>query len=168
MNLINIIKNNKNIRRIFGKRELIIIEKQLLGVTLKPSEKTRLSRDIRKKFDAVAALIPFAQDFHLQHGLVIKESIDEAKDAILSSKYFPRIKRIILFGSAAEHQLALGSDIDIAVDFSQIAKEEAVPFRLDMLRNISDKIDIQVYNLLPEKIKKEIDIKGRILYGRQD
>lgn len=164
MGLLSVIKNNKNVRRIFGKRELVIIEKQLLGVTLKPSEKTRLSRDIRKKFEAITALIPFTQDFHLQHGAIVKEHISEAKEVILNSKYFPRIKRIILFGSATEHQLTMESDIDIAVDFSYITKEEAIQFRLDILRKVSDKIDIQVYNVLPSKIKKEIDIKGRLIY----
>ena len=53
MRLLNTLKKDKNIRRIFGERELVIIEKQLLGVALKPSEKTRLSRDIRKKFENI-------------------------------------------------------------------------------------------------------------------
>ena len=50
--LISIIKDEK-IRTLFGKRELEIIEKQLLGIKLSNSEKTRLSRDIRKKFEAI-------------------------------------------------------------------------------------------------------------------
>ena len=153
-------------RRIFGKRELIIIEKQLLGVTLTPSEKTRLSRDIRKKFDAVATLIPFVQEFRLRHGDIIKEHIHEAKDVILKSTYFPRINKIVLFGSAVTHQLTLGSDIDIAVDFISVTKEEAFRFRLDVLKEVPDKIDVQVYNVLPMKIKKEIDAQGKILYER--
>ena len=53
MSLINIIKTNKDIRKIFGKKELVIIEKQLLGVSLTQSEKNRLSRDIRKKFEVI-------------------------------------------------------------------------------------------------------------------
>ncbi len=165
MNLLDTLKKDKNMRRIFGERELKIIEKQLLGVKLRASEKTRLSRDIRKKFEAINSLIPFSKDFKLKHGLLIKEMINEAREFILDTKYFSRINRIILFGSAAENQLLINSDIDIAVEFSQITKEEALQFRLDVSSKISNKVDIQVYNTLPDKIKKEIDIKGKILYA---
>ncbi len=165
MNFLDALKKDKNIRKIFGERELKIIEKQLLGVRLKPSEKTRLSRDIRKKFGAIISLTPFSKNFNLKHGLLIKEIIDEARETILESKYFSRIKRIILFGSAAENQLMIGSDIDIAAEFNQITKEESLQFRLDVLRRVSERIDIQVYNILPDKIKREIDAKGKILYA---
>ncbi len=168
MSLLNTIKKDKNIRRIFGERELVIIEKQLLGVALKASEKTRLSRDIRKKFEAINALAPFASEFKLKHGAIINEMISEAKEIILESKYFPKIKRIVLFGSAVEHQLMLRSDIDIAVEFEQITKQEAIRFRLDVMRKMDQKIDIQVYNFLPDKIKREIELKGRSLYERKD
>ena len=165
MNFLNELKKNENMRKIFGERELKIIEKQLLGVRLSASEKTRLSRDIRKKFEAINSLMPFSKEFNLKQGLLIKEMINEVKEVILETKYFPRIKRIILFGSAVENQLLINSDIDIAVDFSYITKEEALRFRLDVSRKINSKIDIQVYNVLPDKIKKEIDIKGKILYS---
>ena len=65
MELLNILKKSQNVRKIFGKRELIIIEKQLNGVNLTPSEKTRLSRDIRKKFIAIKELAPYFDDFFL-------------------------------------------------------------------------------------------------------
>lgn len=166
MNILDALKKDKNMRRLFGERELKIIEKQLLGVRLKASEKTRLSRDIRKKFEAISSLSPFLKDFKLQHGLLIKEKINEAKEIILGTKYFPRIKRIILFGSAAENQLLINSDIDIAVEFSSITREEVLQFRLDASRNISDKVEIQVYNVLPDKIKREISMKGKVLYSK--
>ena len=88
MSILNLINTDKNIRRIFGKRELVIIEKQLLGVQLKSSEKTRLSRDIRKKFEAIRSLAEFKDGFELKHGQIIKKSIEEAKESILKSKYF--------------------------------------------------------------------------------
>jgi len=168
MNLIDQLKKDKNIRRVFGKRELVIIEKQLLGVSLKASEKTRLSRDIRKKFEAINSLIPFAKDFGLKHGAITKEMINEAKESILTSKYLPKIKKIVLFGSIVERQLMLRSDIDIVIYFIQITKNEAIRFRLDILKKVSDRIDIQVYNVLPDKIKKEINLKGKVLYEREN
>jgi len=36
------------------------------------------------------------------------------------------------------------------------------------MRKINEKVDIQVYNLLPDKIKNEIDLKGRKLYERKN
>lgn len=164
MNLIGAIKRNKEIRKIFGKRELVIIEKQLLGVQLKPSEKTRLSRDIRKKFVAIGELIPYKENFALKHGAIIKECIEEAKETILKSRYFPKINKITLFGSVVENRLTLFSDIDIAVEFNEISKNDATRFKLEILRKVNEKIDIQVYNFLPDKIKKEIREKGKVLY----
>lgn len=168
MGLLEAIKANKNIRRIFGKRELVIIEKQLLGVTLTASEKTRLSRDIRGKFEAIAALLPFASEFKLKHGSIINGHIIESREAILNSTYRPKVTRIMLFGSAVTHQLTLTSDIDLAVEFASITKKEALQFQLDMSRKVSERVDIKVYNILPEKIKKEIDVTGKVLYERKD
>lgn len=167
MGILEVIKKNENMRKLFGKREIIIIEKQLMGIALKPSEKTRLSRDIRKKFEAVSLLAPFIQEFKIKHGAIIKEIAKEAEEAILESKYFPRIKKIALFGSAIENTLTFRSDIDIAVYFDEVTEKEAVRFRLDILKEVNEKVDIQVYNVLPDKIKKQID-KGRILYERKD
>jgi len=167
MNLVQLFKN-KEVRLLFGARELKIIEKQLFGVSLAPSEKTRLSRDIRKKFEAIKLFIPFVNEFGLKHGQLIKDMVCEAKEAILASKYFPGIKRIVLFGSAVERQLALSSDIDLAVEFFQIGKKEAWQFRLDIARDFNERVQVQVYNILPDKIKKEIDLKGRVLYDRTD
>ncbi|MEK6921602.1 MAG: hypothetical protein AABX82_06970, partial [Nanoarchaeota archaeon] len=101
--------NRYNVRRLFGERELKIIEKQLLGVKLTPSEKTRLSRDIRKKFEAIKALTLFVNGFQLKHGALIKDMIEETKEIILNSKYFPKIRKIILFGSVIENKLTLFS-----------------------------------------------------------
>jgi len=53
MGLLELIRHEKELRRIFGQQELKIIEKQLLGVNLSPSEKTRLSRDIKPKFEII-------------------------------------------------------------------------------------------------------------------
>ena len=90
MELINVIKAPE-IRRIFGERELEIIEKQLLGVKLTQSEKNRLSRDIRKKFDAIKELSKIEND--LKYGSEIKKIINETLDTINDSKYIKSIKK---------------------------------------------------------------------------
>lgn len=139
-----------------------------MGISLKPSEKTRLSRDIRKKFDAIKALIPFSDEFELKHGARINELIKDTKEQILNTKYFSRIKNIKLFGSTVENQRTFRSDIDISVEFDNVTQKEAVEFRVEILGKVFDKIDVQVYNVLPDKIKKEINNKGKLLYERKN
>ena len=70
MSLINLLKN-KDARKIFGKRELKIIEKQLQGISLTQSEKNRLSRDIRKKFEFISKVSGFKEEFKLKKGAYI-------------------------------------------------------------------------------------------------
>jgi len=168
MNLLNFLKENKNARKILGKRELKIIEKQLLGINLTQSEKNRLSRDIRKKFEFIKEAARFSEEFELKKGAEIKKIIEEAKEEIMNSPLFNKINEIILFGSAAENQLTFRSDIDIAVKFSDIDIDEATLFRIKIGGRVNDRIDVQVYNVLPDKIKKEIDKNGKILYERKN
>lgn len=166
MNLLNFLKDNANARKIFGKRELKIIEKQLSGINLTQSEKNRLSRDIRKKLEFIKEISRFSDEFDLKKGAIIKNQIEEAKKEILESKYFPRIKKIWLYGSTTENQRTFRSDIDIAVEFDKTDSREAAEFRIKILGNFSDKMDIQVYNVLPDKIKKEINEKGKVIYDK--
>ncbi|MBI4155388.1 nucleotidyltransferase domain-containing protein [Candidatus Woesearchaeota archaeon] len=168
MGILRALKDNPNVRRLFGKRELVIIQKQLLGVNLKESERTRLSRDIRKKFEVIEALLPFKEEFKLKKSAEINKLINEMKEVIFESRFFPKIKRILLFGSAVEGKLMLTSDIDIAVEFDIVTSEEAIDFRKEVLGKLNEKLDIEVYNLLPGKIKEEIKKKGKILYERKD
>jgi len=167
MSLIKTIKNSPEIRKIFGKREMIIIEKQLIGVHLKPSEKTRLSRDIRKKFEAIKKIIPFQEQFNLKHNSETKYIIKDALEEILKSSYAKRIKKIYLFGSTADKTQTLISDVDIAVEFDSITEKESTQFRIHIFGRVPKRVDIQVYNTLPEKIKKEIDSKGKVLWKKE-
>lgn len=166
MDLINILEDNEEIRKIFGKRELIIIKKQLLGLKLKPSEKTRLSRDIRKKFRAIETLSKCSSEFNLKHGMHLKRLINDTKEHMLESEYSHKIKKIFLFGSTADKSHIFRSDIDIAVEFTDINLKDATKFRIKFSYN--DKIQVNVYNILPQKIKDEINKKGKVLYEKQN
>ena len=168
MNLINFLKKNKYSRKVFGERELKIIEKQLIGINLTQSEKNRLSRDIRKKFDFIKEVSNYNKQFDLKKGQETKDKIEEAKEVILEDIFFKKIKRIVLYGSFASNELTFRSDIDIAVEFSDINVKEATLFRMRVLSKMDEKMDVQVYNILPDKIKKEIDLKGKVLYERKD
>ena len=166
MSLLEIIKKNQEMRSLFGKQELFIIEKQLLGVQLKPSEKTRLSRDIRKKFNAIGSLIPYKKDFDLKHGIEVKEIIEDTLEMIKDTKYLSNIKRIILFGSTSQKSRTVLSDIDIAVEFDNVEKKEAAKFRMSLLGKVNKKVDVQIYNFLPKKIKNQIDKYGKKIFKR--
>ena len=165
MSLIKILKTKKNeLRKLFGERELKIIEKQLLGVRLTQSEKNRLSRDIRKKLEVVKILSEFEDEFGLKKSDENNKVISLVKKIILEDELAKNIKRIVMFGSTAEKENSLLSDLDIAVEFDSIDDKESTRFRLRNIGKINERVDLQVYNVLPEKIKKEIDKYGRIVY----
>jgi predicted nucleotidyltransferase len=166
MNMINFLKRNPNTRKIFGERELKIIEKQMLGVNLTQSERNRLSRDIRKKFMFIRDISNKDFDFELKKASAIKEIIYEAKKEILSGRFASKIKRIILFGSTVEKNTSLHSDIDIAVEFASISKPEATEFRIKT--PVNEKVDLLVFNFLPDKIKREVEEKGKVIYGKKN
>ncbi len=166
MSLLNFLSESEKARKVFGKRELKIIEKQLLGVNLTQSEKNRLSRDIRKKFEFISKVARFEEEFELKKGLEIKKKINEAKKEILTDKLSKCIKEIWLFGSVVENKLTFRSDIDIAVIFDEIGLREATKFRIRVSGRVSDKIDVQVFNVLPKKIKESILQMHKVLYKR--
>lgn len=167
MNLLQFIKKNPESRKIFGEREIKIIEKQLNGRNLSQSEKNRLSRDIRKKFQFIKEVSNFQDEFDLKKANLIHKMIQEAKEAILNHSLRNKIKKIILFGSFVENKLTIKSDIDIAVEFSEITKKQAFDFRKNILGKVSDKLDIQIFNFLPKKIKDSIIKRHRILYKNE-
>ena len=165
MKLIDFLKSNQNTRKIFGERELKIIEKQSLGINLTQSEKNRLSRDIRKKFQFIKEVSKFESEFNLKKGAEIKKAIEEVKREILNDKLKGKITKILLFGSFIENKLTFRSDIDVAVMFDKINKEEATKFRMRAQGRLSERIDVQVFNLLPKKIKDSIIKNHRIIYN---
>ena len=167
MGLLQFITESNGARKLFGKKELKIIEKQLFGVSLTQSEKNRLSRDIRKKLEFIKKLARFEDEFDLKKGAEIKKMISETKSVILADVISSRITRIILFGSAIENKLALRSDIDIAVEFNKISMREATLFRKRILGKVNKRVDVQAYNLLPENIREDINVKGKIIYKNE-
>lgn len=167
MNLSDFLKKTPEARKIFGKQELRIIEKQLKGINLTQSEKNRLSRDIRKKMKFIKEISKFKDEFDLKKGIENKKLIDETLEVILESKWRNSIKKITLFGSITNNQLTINSDIDIAVEFRFISKKDAFNFRKNIMGKIPDKIDLQVFNHLPIKIKDSISSNHKVLYKNE-
>jgi len=154
---------NPQMRKLFGKKEIEIIRKQLFGISLTPSEQTILSRDIRKKFLAIKELCPCQEDFNLKKGVLPLQVVERAKEFILNSVYKNRIRKIVWFGSFVSGRVTFNSDVDISVEFEKISKKDSLKFRAFASRE--DMLDVLVYNSLPKKIKKEVD-NGRIIYKK--
>ena|SRR3989338_8443421 len=164
MLLLKLLQTDARARKIFGKRELKIIEKQLWGIPLTQSEKNRLSRDIRQKLEFITEISRFSGDFLLKKGQEVKKIIEDTTKLILQDKLFPKIQKIILFGSTADNTRTFRSDIDIAVELTDTDVKEATAFRIRVSGRARDETDIQVFNILPDKIKKEIAIKGKTVW----
>ena len=139
-----------------------------MGMKLSRSEKNRLSRDIRAKLKFVKDISRFSEEFRLKKSAQIDKLIDEAVEVILDHKWYRKIKKILLFGSIVTNEMNLSSDIDIAVVFDDISKRNAGEFRIHVLGRVNNKMDIQVYNTLPEKIKKSIDNANKTIFKRKD
>ena len=162
------LKTSKNARRIFGKKEIEIMLKQLEGLPLKQSERNRLSRDIKPKLEFIREVSKFENEFELKKDQDAKKIIDRAVKIILQDKLKDKIEAILLFGSRVNGIVTPRSDIDICVVFDEIEKEDADRFRIRILGNFSEKADIQVFNTLPQKIKRSIAGLHKILYKKED
>ena len=165
LTLKNLLKSNRDARRIFGKREIEIILRQLDGLKLTQSEKNRLSRDIKPKLEFIKKINTFEDEFKLKKNQNNKRLIEEAVNIILDDKLKREIKAILLFGSFADNSNIFRSDIDICVIFKKdLSFNEATRFRIRIAGQASEKIDIQVFNVLPQKIKRDIARNHRVLF----
>lgn len=162
------LRQNKNARRIFGKKEIEIMLKQLEGLSLTQSEKNRLSRDIKPKLEFIKEIAKFEDEFELKKGANNLLIIDKAVQLILQDELKDRIKAVLLFGSHVKGTVTKRSDIDICVVFTDISSEEATKFRIRISSEFSEKVDIQVFNTLPQKIKRAIARSHKILHKSKD
>ena len=167
MSLLKFIKTNPLSRKIFGKKELEIIQKQLLGISLSQSEKNRLSRDIRPKFRFIKEAIPFQEEFELKKDTEAIMIVEKARNAILLDPLHREVEAILLFGSHVKKEVSPVSDIDICVVLTgDVSREDSFKFRMRVLGELPEKADVQVFNVLPQKIKRDIARKHRLLYKK--
>jgi predicted nucleotidyltransferase len=163
------LKTSNESRKIFGKKELEIIHKQFQGISLTQSEKNRLSRDIRSKFKFIKECSRFDKEFDLKKNQANKDIIDETLEILINDKLSKDFKKILLFGSFADKTFIKRSDIDICVIFkNKISLKEATKFRIRISGQAKDKIDIQVFNILPKKIKDSILENHKVLFEEKD
>ena len=166
--LTEFLKTSKNARRIFGRKEIEIMLKQLEGLPLTQSERNRLSRDIKPKLEFIKEIAKFDGEFRLKKDQNASKIINKAVEVILQDELKDKIEAILLFGSRVRGIVTPRSDIDICVVFDNIEKEDADRFRIRILGNFSTKVDVQVFNILPQKIKRSIAGCHKILYKKED
>lgn len=76
-----------------------------------------------------------------------------------------KIKAILLFGSHADGTAIWRSDVDIAVVFKKDPTDkEAFLFRKILMGELPDIVDLQVFNLLPLKVRKSITENHQVLF----
>ena len=169
MGLKTILLQEVNIRRLFGKKELEIMGKQLEGLPLTQSERNRLSRDIKPKLEAIKTLAPYQHEFTIKKNQDNKQLMARAVDCILKDELRESMRAILLFGSFADNSFTPRSDIDICVVFKwPLAEKEATRFRIRISGQLPEKIDIQVFNMLPQKIRRAIARNHRVLYQTRE
>src|SRR3989338_4158201 len=93
------LRQNKNARKIFGRKEIEIMLKQLGGLPLSQSERNRLSRDIKPKLEFIKEISKFDDEFRLKKDQNASKIIDKAVKVILQDKLKDKIEAILLFGS---------------------------------------------------------------------
>ena len=169
LTLKNIFKKNPDVRKLFGKKEIEIIIKQIEGINLTQSEKNRLSKDIRPKLNVIEEISKFKDEFKLEKNQENKRLMQKVLKTISNDKYKDKIIAILLFGSFADNTYTKRSDIDICVLFNnEISRNESTEFRIRILGEFSLKIDLQIFNFLPQKIKKNISINHKVLYKTKE
>ncbi|MBI2176049.1 nucleotidyltransferase domain-containing protein [Candidatus Woesearchaeota archaeon] len=164
-----LLTKDRNARRVFGRREIEIIIKQLEGRTLTQSERNRLSRDIKPKLEFITNASRFEGEFKLRKNQENEEIIKKAAEAVLQDELGSEARAILLFGSFADGTFTPRSDIDICVVLRRdISLKEATQFRIRVSGQLPEKADIQVFNTLPEKVKREIAKNHKIVYKAAD
>ncbi len=170
MNMLKeLLMKDRNARRVFGKKEIGIIIRQLEGRALTQSERNRLSRDIKPKLEFIKEIGRFENEFALEKGQENKRIIQKAADLILQDELGGNITAILLFGSFADGTFTPRSDIDICAVFRrELSLKETTEFRMRVSGQLPENADIQVFNTLPQKIKREIARNHKIVYKAPD
>ena len=164
-----LLMSDRNARKVFGKREIEIIIKQLEGRLLTQSERNRLSRDIKPKLEFIRNASRFEGEFELRKNQENREIIKRASEAILQDELGSEVRAILLFGSFADGTFTPRSDIDICVIFrTDISLKKATQFRIRVSGQLPEKADVQVFNTLPQKVKREIARAHKVLYKEKD
>ncbi|MDP3742427.1 MAG: hypothetical protein Q8R15_03870 [Candidatus Micrarchaeota archaeon] len=168
MGLLDFLKREEKASRlIFGKRELQIIRKQLMGESLKQSERNRLSKFIRPKLRFMADCGKYSEEFELKRKATLKTLIKDTKKAILKDKLGRKAIAILLYAPKIE-QSSGATSIHLCAMFKEIKTREAEKFRMRITKRVPEIVSVQVFNTLPIWIRLEIARNYKIVYESKE
>jgi len=90
------------------------------------------------------------------------KNLEKIKETLLALDKEKNIRFISLFGSHVTGKTHKDSDVDIAV-FYDDSKKERFAYRLKALGELSDHVDLHIFQDLPLAVKKEV-LGGKVLY----
>ena len=96
----------------------------------------------------------------------IENLIEKFLEEIKKSELFSKIEFIVLFGSYLSDYHLDDSDVDICLYIKDNEKNLS-KICLNLSKEFPDKLDLQIYQLLPTYIQVEV-LKGRFLYIRNE
>lgn len=97
----------------------------------------------------------------------IEKIIDKLLKELRNTKNFPRIEFIILYGSYLNEYHFDDSDIDLCIYIEDDDERKLAKIRLNLLKKFDDKLDIQMFQLLPMYVQIEV-LRGKVLYVRDE
>lgn len=147
---------------VFTKSELKIIERQVNGFSLTQSERNVLSRSVRPKLEFVRRCGVYEGEFRLKKAQDVKKIIADTVNVL---KEIDGVRCVYLFGSVLTQSFDSRSDIDIAVEFRKISGKDAAIFFKNYNFQISERVDLSIFNLLPKNIRSQILKNGRKIYS---
>ncbi|MCA1916380.1 nucleotidyltransferase domain-containing protein [Methanospirillum hungatei] len=95
-----------------------------------------------------------------------QDIIQKALDIIKQSTGFSKIRFIALYGSVATGENSIHSDIDIAIS-CKMERLEAELYRMALLSELPEMIDLHIYENLPLYIRKSV-LGGVFLYMQNE
>ena len=95
-----------------------------------------------------------------------QDIIQKALNRIKQSDGFSKIRFIALYGSVATGEDTIHSDIDIAIS-CKLDRFEAELYRMTLLSDLPEKIDLHIFENLPLYIRKSV-LGGVFLYMQDE
>ena len=97
----------------------------------------------------------------------MKKEVETLLRTLKTMKEFKKVKFIFIYGSEVSGEKLETSDVDFCVYYDTNDKEEMVKFRLRLLSKLPKNFDVQIFQLLPLFMRKEV-LKGKLIYAKDE